>query len=278
MPFNYPLLLMAWKVAPALAAGNTRHHQARRRDAARRRCELARRRSRCLPPGVVGIVTGTGEEAGEALVRHPHVDMIAFTGSTATGKRIMRHRRRHAEEGQPRDQRHRSRSSSARTPTSTIARPRRGVGPLPERRPGVHVGQAVLRRRRDRRRASSSASSSWRGEVVVGDPRRPETDMGPLISREALRARDGSRSRRATRRARGLVAGGGRPGGSRARPLPRAHGARPRAPRQRARRARRCSARSRRSCGCATSTRRSRSPTTATTGSAPTSTRTTCAT
>src|SRR5262249_16020969 len=88
VPFNYPLLLMAWKVAPALAAGNTviikPAHQTPLAT-----LELARA-FEVLPPGVVSIVTGLGDEAGEPLVAHPGVDLIAFTGSTATGKKILR--------------------------------------------------------------------------------------------------------------------------------------------------------------------------------------------
>src|SRR6185295_8915202 len=85
VPFNFPLLLMAWKVAPAIAAGNTvvckPPHQNPLSNLLMARCYDA------LPPGVVNVVTG-GPATGEALVRHPDVDMIAFTGSTAVGRRI----------------------------------------------------------------------------------------------------------------------------------------------------------------------------------------------
>ncbi len=83
VPFNFPLLLMAWKVAPALAAGNTLvckpPHQNPLSNLLLAQCYDA------LPPGVVNVVTG-GRETGEALVRHPKVDLIAFTGSAAAGR------------------------------------------------------------------------------------------------------------------------------------------------------------------------------------------------
>ena len=87
VPFNFPLLLMAWKVAPGLMAGNTLvckpPHQNPLSNLLMARCYDG------LPPGVVNLITGDGR-TGEALVNHPDVDKIAFTGSTAVGKEIMR--------------------------------------------------------------------------------------------------------------------------------------------------------------------------------------------
>ncbi len=87
VPWNYPLLLMAWKVAPALAAGNTVVIKPSELSplTTLRVAELAFSH---LPPGVVNVVTGYGAQAGEALVLHPQVPVIAFTGSLATGQRI----------------------------------------------------------------------------------------------------------------------------------------------------------------------------------------------
>lgn len=90
IPWNYPLLMAAWKLAPAIAAGCT--------------CVLkpaeqtpltALEFANCfeeagLPPGVVNIVNGFGESAGAAIVAHPNVDKIAFTGSAAVGKIIVK--------------------------------------------------------------------------------------------------------------------------------------------------------------------------------------------
>jgi acyl-CoA reductase-like NAD-dependent aldehyde dehydrogenase len=86
-PFNYPLLLMTWKIAPAIAAGNAVVMKPSELTplATLRMAEVAMAR---LPAGVASVVTGTGAEVGEALVDHPDVACIAFTGSTAVGTRI----------------------------------------------------------------------------------------------------------------------------------------------------------------------------------------------
>ncbi|RME87758.1 MAG: aldehyde dehydrogenase [Anaerolineae bacterium] len=87
VPWNYPLLLMAWKVAPALAAGNTVVIKPSELTplSTLRLVEVA---CRHLPPGVVNVVTGYGPEAGEPLVTHPDVPLVAFTGSLAVGQHI----------------------------------------------------------------------------------------------------------------------------------------------------------------------------------------------
>ncbi len=89
IPWNFPLLMAAWKLAPALAAGNTLVLKPAETTplTAMMLAEIVREAG--LPPGVVNIVTGGGE-TGRLLVRHPGVDKIAFTGSTAVGKEIMR--------------------------------------------------------------------------------------------------------------------------------------------------------------------------------------------
>ncbi len=86
VPWNYPLLLMAWKVAAALAAGNTVVIKPSEMTplTTLRLCEVAFDH---LPPGVVNVVTGDGT-TGAALVAHPTVPVIAFTGSLATGQKI----------------------------------------------------------------------------------------------------------------------------------------------------------------------------------------------
>lgn len=88
-PWNFPLLMMAWKTAPALACGNTVVLKAADQTplTALRAGELALEAG--LPPGVLNIVPGYGHIAGETLSRHMDVDKIAFTGSTAVGHKIM---------------------------------------------------------------------------------------------------------------------------------------------------------------------------------------------
>jgi betaine-aldehyde dehydrogenase len=90
IPWNYPLLMAAWKLAPAICAGcSTVLKPAEQTPATV--LELASSFADAgLPPGVVNIVTGRGETTGAAIVEHPQVDKIAFTGSVEVGKTIMR--------------------------------------------------------------------------------------------------------------------------------------------------------------------------------------------
>ena len=89
IPWNFPLLMAAWKLAPALATGNTCVLKPAETTplSALALGEIFQQID--LPPGVVNIVTGAGE-TGQALVAHPDVDKIAFTGSTSVGKQIQR--------------------------------------------------------------------------------------------------------------------------------------------------------------------------------------------
>ena len=89
VPWNYPILLLMWKLAPALAAGNT---------VVAKPSSLTPLTTLLMvevafdhfPPGVINVVTGRGGEVGDALVAHPDVPVIAFTGSTAVGQHIAR--------------------------------------------------------------------------------------------------------------------------------------------------------------------------------------------
>ena len=89
IPWNFPLLMLAWKIAPALAAGNTVVLKPAETTplTALLFCDVLQQAE--LPPGVVNIVTGDGRTGAE-LVSHPNVDKIAFTGSTEVGKAIQR--------------------------------------------------------------------------------------------------------------------------------------------------------------------------------------------
>ena len=88
IPWNYPLMMAAWKVAPALATGNTLVLKPASATplTAIRLGELALEAG--IPPGVLNVVPGPGAEVGEAMAVHPGIDKIAFTGETATGRRI----------------------------------------------------------------------------------------------------------------------------------------------------------------------------------------------
>jgi betaine-aldehyde dehydrogenase len=88
-PWNYPLMMAIWKIAPALAAGNTIVLKPAETTPITtvRLAELA---ADILPQGVLNVVTGRGEPTGQALITHPEVDMVSLTGSVETGKHIAR--------------------------------------------------------------------------------------------------------------------------------------------------------------------------------------------
>src|SRR5467141_1915740 len=88
-PWNYPLMMAAWKIAPALAAGNTVVLKPSEWTplTALRLAELA---ADIFPPGVLNVITGDGEPVGAGIVRHPGVSMVSLTGDVATGKEVAR--------------------------------------------------------------------------------------------------------------------------------------------------------------------------------------------
>ncbi|HJQ66308.1 MAG TPA: aldehyde dehydrogenase family protein [Gemmatimonadales bacterium] len=180
VPFNFPLLLMAWKVAPALAAGNALvckpPHQNPLCNLLMAECYDA------LPPGVVNITTG-GPATGELLVRHPKVDLIAFTGSVAAGRTI---------------------AELAGKALKKVNLELGSVDPfivfadadLDVAVPGVawarllNAGQVCTSSKRIYLEAPIAQEFLRRLEayvstLTVGDPIHPETDIGPLISEEA---------------------------------------------------------------------------------------------
>jgi gamma-glutamyl-gamma-aminobutyraldehyde dehydrogenase len=91
LPWNFPLLMLAWKIGPALAAGCSLviKPAAETTLTALRLAELAHEAG--VPAGVLNVVPGSGAEVGEPLGKHPDVDMVSFTGSTATGRRFLRY-------------------------------------------------------------------------------------------------------------------------------------------------------------------------------------------
>jgi gamma-glutamyl-gamma-aminobutyraldehyde dehydrogenase len=90
LPWNFPLLMLAWKIGPALAAGCTLVVKPAEETSltALRVAELALEAG--IPAGVFNVVTGGGPEVGEPIGRHPGVDAVSFTGSTETGRRFLR--------------------------------------------------------------------------------------------------------------------------------------------------------------------------------------------
>jgi betaine-aldehyde dehydrogenase len=181
VPFNFPLLLMAWKVAPALAAGNTLvckpPHQNPLSNLLMARCYDG------LPPGVVNVVTG-GPATGEALVRHPRVDLVAFTGSVAAGRRIA------AQAGQELKKVNLELGSVDplivfQDADLDVAVPGTAWARL------LNAGQVCTSAKRVYLVEPIAEEFTRRLEAYVrtlraGDPMDPSTDVGPLISAEAL--------------------------------------------------------------------------------------------
>jgi aminobutyraldehyde dehydrogenase len=87
-PWNYPLMMMAWKLAPAIGAGNTVVYKPSEQTPLTA-LKLARILAEELPEGVVNIIPGRGHSVGNHLINHAHVDMISITGDVATGKKIL---------------------------------------------------------------------------------------------------------------------------------------------------------------------------------------------
>ena len=90
IPWNYPLAMAAWKLGPALCCGNTVVLKLAEQTPLSMLYVAQLVKEAGFPPGVVNIINGRGSEAGVALASHGDVDKVAFTGSTATGKQVMR--------------------------------------------------------------------------------------------------------------------------------------------------------------------------------------------
>jgi betaine-aldehyde dehydrogenase len=88
-PWNYPLLQMSWKLAPALAAGNTTLLKPSEVTPLTTVALVELVEEAAVPPGVVNLLLGRGDTVGRAMVAHPGVDLISFTGGLATGQEIM---------------------------------------------------------------------------------------------------------------------------------------------------------------------------------------------
>ena len=88
-PWNYPLLQISWKLAPALAAGNTAVLKPSELTPLSTIALVALAEEAGVPPGAVNLLLGQGGTVGQALVAHPGIDLISFTGGLVTGERIM---------------------------------------------------------------------------------------------------------------------------------------------------------------------------------------------
>ena len=207
-PYNFPLVNMAGKVGPALAMGNTVVVKPAPQDplAVLRFADAVVEAG--FPPGVVNVVTGSGAEAGEALVASPHVDMVSFTGSTAVGQRIG--------EVAGRDMKRLLLELGGKGAAVVFddADPRTAIGAISSAW-AFHSGQICTAPTRvvaqrgihDQLVAGLQAAA---GRLVVGDPLAPDTMVGPVIS-AAQRDRIEAHVRAGVDEGATLLAGGERP-------------------------------------------------------------------
>lgn len=179
-PWNYPLQMAAWKVLPAIAAGNTIVLKPAELTPLTSLLFAEAATQAGIPDGVVNIITGAGKDAGEHLVGHPDVAMTSFTGSTAVGKRV------------------------AEIATATVTRLHLELGGKApfvvfddaDLEAAVHgaVAGSLINTGQDCTAATRayvqrplyeefvSRTAELMATVRLGDPFAPDTDLGPLIS------------------------------------------------------------------------------------------------
>jgi len=181
-PWNYPLQMAMWKVLPALAAGNTIVLKPAEITPLTTMMLAEDAIAAGIPEGVLNVVVGTGPVAGEALIGHPDVDMVSFTGSTPIGKRVMevasaRAARVHLELG--------------------------GKAPFvvfddADLEAAIHgaVAGALINTGQDCTAATRAyvqqplydafveGVADLFAQIRIGDPRDPDVDMGSLVSRQ----------------------------------------------------------------------------------------------
>jgi len=210
-PWNYPLNMATWKVAPALAAGNTVVLKPSELTpyTALRLAELA---AEVLPPGVLNVVCGRGETAGVALVSHPDVAMVSLTGSVAAGKAVAAAaseslKRVHLELG--------GKAPVVVFDDADAAAVAAGVRAAGYYNSGQDCTAAC--RVLAGPRVHDDVVDALVKEVSAipfGDPTDPDTEVGPVVSAEQLARVSGMVSRASESGAEVVVGGGSGPRGS----------------------------------------------------------------
>jgi len=207
VPWNFPLLLTAWKVAPALACGNTVIIKPASQTplTALALAEVAADVG--LPPGVLNVITGPGARVGRMIVEHPGIDKVAFTGDTSTGREIMRGsadtlKRITLELG--------GKSPNIVFPDADLDAAIRGATT------GIFYGKGEVCAAGSRLLVDRSIKSEFIDKVAArakkmtpGDPLDPKTRLGAISSKKQLE-NDLRYIEIAKREGASLVAGGGR--------------------------------------------------------------------
>jgi len=207
VPWNFPLLLAAWKVAPALACGNTVILKPASQTPLTALALAQIASDVGLPPGVLNVVTGPGATLGRMIVAHPGIDKIAFTGDTSTGRGIMRGsadtlKRITLELG--------GKSPNIVLPDADLDAAVRGVTT------GIFYGKGEVCAAGSRLLVDQSIRDQFLEKVIArakkilpGDPMDPKTRQGAIASETQLQ-RDLKYIRTATQEGAMLLAGGER--------------------------------------------------------------------
>src|SRR3984893_2214138 len=209
VPWNFPLLLTAWKVAAALACGNTVIIKPASQTplTALALAEIAHDVG--VPPGVLNVVTGPGSQVGQMLVDHPGIDKIAFTGDTSTGKQIMR--------GSAETLKRITLELGGKSPNIVFADADLDLA-VRGATTGIFYGKGEVCAAGSRLLVDRSIKNEFMDKVVArtkkmvpGDPLDPKTRLGAVASRAQLE-NDLRYIETAKKEGAVLVAGGGRAG------------------------------------------------------------------
>ena len=183
-PWNFPLNIATWKIAPALAAGNTVVHKPAEQTPLTALLLGKIALEAGLPEGVLNVVPGFGPTAGAALVRHPAVDKIAFTGETTTGQTILREaagtlKRVSVELG--------GKSANIVFADADIPRAARAaLSAIFYNKGEVCSAGSRLLVERSVEEAFLEAALERAASFKPGDPMHPKTRLGPVVSEEQL--------------------------------------------------------------------------------------------
>jgi acyl-CoA reductase-like NAD-dependent aldehyde dehydrogenase len=183
LPWNFPLLLTAWKLAPALAAGNTVVLKPAEQTPVSA-LELASDLRDLLPPGVLNVVTGYGPDVGAPLASHPGVRKLSFTGETTTGRLILQYA---SENIVPATMELGGKSPNIIFPDADVARAIEGV------MLGIFFNQGEVCTAGSRLFVHDAIYDSFMEKLVakvkgikIGDPMKEDTQLGPIVSREQM--------------------------------------------------------------------------------------------
>lgn len=183
LPWNVPLLLASWKLAPSLAAGNTVVMKPAEQTPLTL-LQLADDLKDLLPPGVLNVVTGYGPDAGAALASHPRVRRLSFTGETTTGRLILQYA---SENIVPATMELGGKSPHIIFPDADVERALEGV------LIGIFLNQGEVCSAGSRLFVHDAIYDSFMEKLVakakgikVGDPTKEDTQLGAIVSREQM--------------------------------------------------------------------------------------------